>query len=71
MYKINVSKLAPLHIYHKPMWLPSIVRNSPEEFKALNDLEKINQKIDEEIKVIPPKKFIYIFHGIQIIQENL
>lgn len=49
--KFNSFKLAPLHIYHKPMWLPSIVRNSPEEFKALNDLEKINQKIDEEIKV--------------------
>lgn len=33
------------------MWLPSIVRNSVDEYKALEDLDKVNQKIDEEIKV--------------------
>ena len=39
-----------LHIFHQPMWMPTIVKNTIEDFKVLTDLEKLNEKIDKELK---------------------
>ena len=46
--------MAPLHIYHQPLWLPSIIRNMNDEYKELQDLELLNKKIDQEIKIRDP-----------------
>lgn len=32
------------------MWLPSIIRNTHDEYKELQDLERLNSKIDQEIR---------------------